>query len=364
MNPQARRLAAITVAASLVVPLAACSRAVGGTYVPPEAVEVQGSFQGAGSSAMEKAMGAWITAYTAETPDVQVSYEAVGSGTGREKFLEGAVAFAGSDAVLSEEELASSSDVCGGGNGIDLPVYINPISVAFNLEGIKKLNLRPEVIAGIFSGSITVWNDPAIVADNPKAKLPATTITAVHRQDDSGTTENFTDYLAQTAPAEWPHEPDGLWPLEGGRAADGTGGVTELVKRTPGAVTYADASATEGLGEAAVRVGDQFVEYSPEAAAAMVDISPLIEGRKQYDLAYEIDRNNSEAFAYPLVLVSYVIVCSRYTDKATGRFVKDFLEFIASPAGQKIAASAAGSAPITAFLERRVLEASENIYLG
>lgn len=337
---------------------------MGGSYVAPVPVEVAGSFAGSGSSAQEKAMAAWIEGFTAEHPEVEISYDAIGSGGGREEFLAGKVAFAGSDAALSEDELDASAEVCAGGNGIDLPVYVSPISVAFNLEGIDRLNLRAEVIARIFTGQITRWDDAAIAADNPDADLPSLAIVPVHRADDSGTTENFTDYLSQVVPEQWPHEADGVWPLEGGQAADGTDGVTDFVRKNPGAVTYADASRTAELGNAAIRVGNQFVPFTPEAAASAVDVSPLIDGRTKYDLAYEIDRKTTESYAYPLVLVSYAIVCSRYTDKPTGRFVKEFLAYVASPEGQQRAAEAAGSAPISEFVQRNVEEAAKSIYLG
>lgn len=362
--PHRRRAAAIAAAGALVLPLTGCSQMAGAAYVPPATVEVAGTFAGSGSSAQEKAMAAWIEGFTAEHPGVEISYDAIGSGSGREEFLAGKVAFAGSDAVLSEDELAASAEVCAGGNGIDLPVYVSPIAVAFNLDGLTELNLAPDVIAGIFGGRITAWDDAAIAADNPDVDLPPTPIVPVHRADDSGTTENFTDYLSQVSPEAWPHEADGVWPLEGGRSAEGTDGVTDLVRTTPGAVTYADASRTQDLGNAAVRVGSDFVPFTPEAAASAVDVSRIIEGRTKYDLAYEIDRRTTESYAYPLVLVSYAVVCSRYTDKATGRFVKAFLTYVASAEGQGRAADVAGSAPVSDFVQRRVEEAARSIYLG
>lgn len=365
MSPLSRRIAAIVTAGALVAPLAGCGQFVGSGYVPPPEPAAAGSFQGAGASAQSKAMETWIAGYTSQhNPDVTVSYDPVGSGEGRKRFLAGEVAYAGSDSVLTEQELEASTEACGGGNAIDLPVYISPISVAFNLGEIEQVNLRPGVIARIFAGEITTWNDPEITVDNPDIDLPDLAITPVHRSDDSGTTENFTDYLAQVAPSEWPHEPDGVWPLSGGRAEEGTGGVTEFVARHEGAITYADASATQGLGSVAVRVGGEFVSYTPEAAAAMVDVSPLVEGRKKYDLAYEIDRRTTGSSVYPLVLVSYLIVCSRYTDKPTGRFVKEFVEYVASDEGQEAAARAAGSAQVSGFVQRRLEEAANAIYLG
>ncbi|MBL0888177.1 phosphate ABC transporter substrate-binding protein PstS [Myceligenerans indicum] len=361
--PSSRYIAPVVVGA-LVLPLAGCGQLIGSTYVPPAAVEVAGSFAGSGSSAQEKAMAAWIEGYAAEHPDVEISYDAIGSGSGRAEFLAGKVAFAGSDAVLSQDELAASAEACAGGNGIDLPVYVSPISVAFNLEGIKSLNLRAEVIAKIFSGGITRWDDAAIAVDNPDVDLPSIPIVPVHRADDSGTTENFTDYLSQVTPEHWPHDADGVWPLDGGQTGEGTDGVTDYVRQHEGAVTYADASRTAELGNAAVQVGEEFVPFTPEAAASALDVSRIVEGRTKYDLAYEIDRKTRESYAYPLVLVSYAIVCSRYADKPTGRFVKSFLTYVSSAQGQQRAAEAAGSAPVSGFVQRKVAEAAKSIYLG
>jgi phosphate transport system substrate-binding protein len=324
---------------------------------------VVGSFQGAGSSAQRAAMEAWISGFQEQHPDATVSYDPVGSGDGRESFLAGATAFGASDVALSDEEMAASGPACDGGNAIDLPVYISPIAVAFNLQGVDELNLSSDVIARIFTGQITQWDDPAIAAANPEAKLPALAITPVHRSDDSGTTENFADYLNATAPQSWPYEPDGLWPLPEGFAADGTSGVTETVLSTPGAITYADASATGELGRVAIKVGDGYVPYSAEAAAAVVDVSPRIENRYEHDLAFVLDRKIDKPFAYPMVLVSYLMVCSRYEDKEKGRFVKEFVEYVASPEGQQRAAVAAGSAAISSDLQVWITEAADAIYL-
>ena len=122
--------------------------------------------------------------------------------------------------------------------------------------------------------TITKWNDQAIVALNPDATLPDLAITPVHRSDDSGTTENFTDYLGAAAPDVWTYEADGVWPFEGGEAAQGTSGVVDAVTNGTGTIGYADASRAGDLGTVAVQVGDEFVAYSPEAAAAIVDASP------------------------------------------------------------------------------------------
>lgn len=308
-------------------------------------------------------MKAWIAGFQEQHPGAAISYDPAGSGDGREAFLTGDTSFGASDVALSDEEMAASGPACDGGNAIDLPVYISPIAVAFNLEGIDRLNLSSDVIARIFTGQITRWDDPAIAGANPEAKLPPLGITPVHRSDDSGTTENFADYLHETAPQAWPYEPDGLWPLAGGFAAEGTSGVTETVRSTPGSVTYADASATTDLGRVAIKVGEEYVPYSADAAAAVVDVSPRIENRYEHDLAFVLDRKIDKPFAYPMVLVSYLVVCSRYEDRAKGTFVKEFVAYVASSEGQERAAAAAGSAVISSDLQVWITEAADAIYL-
>lgn len=363
------RLVSAATAGAVALTLAGCSTmgfpGLGADDDPstdPEPVVV-GEFHGVGASSQESAMEAWISGFQERHPDAAINYDPAGSGDGREAFLAGSTAFGASDVALNDEEMAASGPACDGGNAIDLPVYISPISVAFNLEGVDQLDLSSDLIARIFTGQITQWNDPAIVEVNPEVVLPALGITPVHRSDDSGTTENFADYLHATAPQAWPYEPDGLWPLPEGFAADGTSGVTETVRSTPGGVTYADASATADLGRVAIRVGDEFVPYSADAAAAVVDVSPRVENRYEHDLAFALDRTIDLPFAYPLVLVSYLVVCSRYADRAEGTFVKEFVEYVASTEGQERAAGAAGNAVISSDVQAWITEAAEAIYL-
>ncbi|WP_245885995.1 phosphate ABC transporter substrate-binding protein PstS [Xylanimonas oleitrophica] len=367
------RAGSVALVGALALTLAACGsdnptgdapENTGAPAAESPAGDISGTFSGAGASSQESAMGAWIAGFQSQNPDVSVSYDAAGSGAGREQFLAGGVSFAGSDAALKDEELQSSTEVCGPDGAIDLPLYISPIAVAFNLPGISSLNLAPETIANIFAGNITSWNDPAIAADNPDVNLPDMAITPVHRSDDSGTTDNFTEYLHATAGDVWTWEPDGVFPVEGGDSAQGTSGVVGIVNDTEGAVTYADASRVGQLGTAAIKVGEEWVPVSPEAAAAAVDASHEVEGRHEHDLAFELDRTTTAAGAYPLVLISYSLACLNYADEAEGNFVKAFLGYIASSEGQQAAASAAGSAPISDDLRSQVEQAIDAITVG
>ncbi|MBD5786684.1 phosphate ABC transporter substrate-binding protein PstS [Cellulosimicrobium terreum] len=328
------------------------------------ASDLSGELSGAGASSQESAMEAWRAGFQSANPDVTVNYDPVGSGGGRTQFLSGGTAFAGSDAVLDEDELVSSQEVCGPDGAIDLPVYVSPIAIIYNLPDLGELNLAPATVAGIFDGAITKWNAEEIAADNPDADLPDLDITPVHRSDESGTTENFTEYLAATAADAWPHEASGDWPTEGGESAQGTSGVVQTVQGGEGTIGYADASKAGDLGTASIKVGEEWVAFTPEAAAKVVDASPRVEGRGEHDIAVELDRTTTEAGAYPLVLVSYAIACSSYEDEAQGNLVKAFLTYISSDEGQSASASAAGSAPISEDLRTDVHAAIEAITVG
>ncbi|HEX5532469.1 MAG TPA: phosphate ABC transporter substrate-binding protein PstS [Actinomycetales bacterium] len=360
------RRAAIPAAVAIALGLSACGAAneKSGTTsgnTTETSSSLSGSLAGAGASSQAAAMEAWIAGFSADHPDANVSYDPVGSGGGREQFLAGGTAFAGSDAYLKDEEVAKVGDRCEGGELIEMPLYVSPIAVIFNLDGVKDLNLSADTIAKIFDQKITKWNDPAIAADNPGAKLPDTKITPVNRSDESGTTENFTEYLAAAAPSSWKHEPSGDWPVSGGEAAQGTSGVVGAVQSGNGTIGYADASQAGDLGIAKVKVGEKFVAYSPEAAAAVVEHSKRLEGRGEFDYAIDLARDTTAEGTYPIVLVSYTLACTNYSDAKQADLVKGFLSYVVSEKGQEAAAQAAGSAPISGTVRDAATKAIEAI---
>ncbi|GGL37652.1 phosphate ABC transporter substrate-binding protein PstS [Phycicoccus endophyticus] len=325
---------------------------------------LSGTLKGAGASSQESAMTAWIAGYQSVQPDVTVQYDSVGSGAGRENLISGAVDFAGSDAALDEDERESVKDTCGPDGAMNIPVYISPVAIPFNIEGVDELNLKPDTLAQIFDQKITNWNDPKIKADNPDADLPDLKITAVNRSDESGTTENFMEYLSAAAPDSWSYEVDKNWPVSGGEAAAQTTGVIEVVGSTNGAIGYADASAVGSLSSAKIGVGDEFVAFSPEAASKVVDASELSASDVDGDLALDLARDTTESGAYPIVLVSYHIVCHTYEDQETADLVKDFVGYVISEDGQQAAADAAGSAPISQDLRSKAEQSLELVKAG
>lgn len=324
---------------------------------------LEGTLTGGGSTAQNSAMNAWSTEFSTLHPKVQVQYASVGSGAGRAGLLAGGTEFAGSDAYLKDEEVQRSIETCGPQGAINIPAYISPISIAFNLPGIKELNMDAETIARIFSGEIRSWQDPAIAKLNPEVQLPDIPVTGVARADDSGTTENFTEYLHSVVPEVWTHEPDGGWPdATGLEKAQGNAGVVTTVTRAVGAVTYADDSLVDqSLGKVKLKVGDEFVAVSGEAAAKAVAESERVEGRGEHDIALELDRKTTAEGAYPMVLVSYLLFCSGYEDPQTVELVKTFGQYVVSDQGQKTAADSAKSAPMPSQLAKEAREAIDSI---
>lgn len=355
------RIGAAAFVGAVALALTACGSSGGaGASTAPS---LSGELNGAGSSAQESAMAAWRAGFQSLNSGATVNYDSVGSGGGRTQFLAGGVAFAGTDAALSTDELAKAKTLCGT-DPVELPVYISPIVVIFNLPGITKLQLAPATIAKIFDDKITNWNDPAIAADNPGVALPNLAITTVHRSDDSGTTKNFTDYLSKAAADSWSYGAVSTWAAKTGEGANGTTGVVSTVQSGSGAIGYADASKAGSLGTVAIKVGDAYVPFSAEAAAKVVDISPRDTTRAATDIVVTLDRTTTEAGAYPMVLVSYVVACPKYSDPKVAPLVHGFLAYVVSEAGQNAAASAAGSAPLSASLRTDVAVAVATISAG
>ncbi|TQL47023.1 phosphate ABC transporter substrate-binding protein (PhoT family) [Homoserinimonas aerilata] len=356
-------IAAIAIAGAVV--LSSCAANEGDTAggTTDTTSSLSGTLVGGGASSQGTAQEAWVAKFQTANPDVTVEYDPTGSGTGRDNFIAGANTFTGSDRAFKDEELAEDNFAgCVPGSPIvEIPAYISPIAIIFNLEGVDSLQLDAATIAKIFKGEITTWNDAAIADQNASATLPDTAITAVHRADESGTTENFTDYLKAAAPEVWDAEVSGDWAYPGGEAANQTSGVVDAVTGGTGTIGYADASRAGDLGVVAVKVGSDYVEYSAEAAAAIVDASPLAEGRDSVDLAIELDRTSEAAGVYPIVLVSYLIACSEYADADKAELTKAYLDYVISDEGQQAAAESAGIAPISATLYEKAKAAVDTI---
>lgn len=328
--------------------------------------DLSGELAIGGASSQESAQNAWIVGFGEVAPGVTVSYDPVGSGGGRENFISGGYPLAGSDSYLTDDEgeLSGATETCGS-EPIEIPNYISPIAVIYNLEGVDELNLSPETLAGIFAGEITAWDDEAIVEDNPDADLPSENITPVHRSDESGTTGNFTNYLSQVAGDVWTAGEVETWPTEaGGEGGKGTSGVVQVVTDAPNTIGYADASQAGGLGQANIGVGEDFVAPSPEAAAKIFEVSPRVDEGSEVNYAHELDYQTDEAGVYPIVLTSYLLACETYDDEATAANVKGYISYILSDEGQEIGSAEAGSAPLPDSVREQAQAVVDQISAG
>jgi phosphate transport system substrate-binding protein len=323
--------------------------------------DVSGDIAGAGATSQEAAQEAWKANFESQNSGVTIAYDPVGSGGGREQFEAGGVDFAGTDSSFADEELTKAEKQCGSPDEfVQIPAYISPIAIVYNLQGVDKLQLSPDTIAGIFAQDITTWDDPAIAKDNPGTKLPSTRITPVNRSDDSGTTDNFTQYLSAAAPDVWKYPPDDTWPVKGGEAANGTSGVVEAVGAGDGAIGYADESQAGDLGIANIKVGNKYIAPSAEGAAHDVEISKPntdVKGGK-YVFAYSLERTSTDTANYPIVLVSYLATCAN-GDNADA--VGAYFKYIVSPEGQEAAAKHAGSAPLSQQVQSNIQPAVDAI---
>lgn len=318
-----------------------------------------GTLTAEGSSAQKNAIEQAIASFQTACPDATVNYSATGSGAGVKQFIAGQVDFGGSDSVLKEDEVGPAEQVCGA-PAWNLPMVTGPLGVAYNLDGLDTLVLDAETTAKIFTGGITKWNDPAIAALNPDAALSATDITVYFRSDESGTTDNFQRYLTAAAPSAWTLEAGKQWNGSVGEGKPQNAGVASATKAQQGSISYLEWSYIKqnDLGMAEIDTGSGPVALTAESVGKAVSTATQVGTGN--DLALELDYATKEPGAYPIILVTYEIVCSEYTDPATATLVKSFLTHFASPDVQK-QIQEIGYAPLPADVETKVLTAIDAI---
>jgi phosphate transport system substrate-binding protein len=316
----------------------------------------KGSITAAGSTAQKNAMDEWIKNFTATCSGASINYQPVGSGAGVQQFIAGSVAFAGSDSALKPDEHPQADKRCASGTALDLPMVVGPIAVMYNLPDVKDLVLDAPTIAKIFSGKIATWDDPAISKLNPSAKLPSSKIQAFHRADESGTTDNVQKYLTAAAPSDWTTGAGKKFTGAGGQSAKGSDGVTQAVKSTEGAVTYTEASFAQnaGLGIAKIATGAASPVELTSATASKAVEAATVSGTGD-DLSLKIDYATKTEGAYPIVLVTYEIVCEKGTPAEALPVVKSFLTYTAGE-GQSVL-EGLGYAPLPDTIRTKVAAA-------
>ena len=308
-----------------------------------------------GSTAQQNAVAVFNQVWGQACPGKNLSYNPTGSGAGVTQFIAKNVDFAGSDSPLAEDQVDPAAARCGGNPAWNLPLVFGPVAMAYNLDGVDKVVVNGDVLAKIFSGAVTTWNDPAIAALNSGVTLPDTKITPIYRSDSSGTTDNFQKYLTAAAPQTWTKGAGKEFQGGAGEGAQKSAGVVQAVQSTPGAIGYVEKGFADQakLPFAQIDTGKGAVALTDDTAKTAIDGAKFAADGN--DLALDLNSlyGTQEAGAYPLVLATYEIVCSKGYDADTAGAVKSFLKTSAT-AGQA-GLSAAGYIPLPEkFTERLV----------
>jgi phosphate transport system substrate-binding protein len=296
----------------------------------PSTSTASGTINAAGSTFQTNFQQAAIQAFKAVDSGVTVNYDGVGSGTGRTDLYGNTVLIAGSDSPVPAKEMPSLK----GKAILYFPVQIGPIAIAYNLNGITGLKLDASVLAQIFQGQITTWNNSAIAALNPGVSLPSTKITLAVRSDSSGTTQNFSQYLVDAAGSAWKLGTASTitWPSTA-RAGDGGSGVAQIVKSTPGAIGYVDFSTATAsqLSAATIKnsAGDYVAPSSASATAAASHVTP------KSDLTF-VTADEPGATSYPITYQSWDIVYKNQPNANDVALIKAYIGFLLSSQGQAL----------------------------
>jgi phosphate transport system substrate-binding protein len=322
-----------------------------------------GTITGEGSSAQKNAVEQVISTYQAACSGATVNYSPSGSGAGIKQFIAKQVDWAGSDSALktapaagaTQSEADQAKERCGGNEAWNLPMAVGPIAVSYKVDGVSSLVLDAETTAKIFNGKITKWDDAAIAKLNSGAKLPNAKITVFFRSDESGTTENFQKYLTATAPTVWTGAPGKKW-AGVGEGKPQSQGVAAAMAGATNAISYLEWSFAKDnkLGIAKIDNGSGPVELTGEAVGKAVNAAKA-DGTGN-DLRLKLDYATKEAGAYPIILVTYEIVCSKGLDSAKTSSLKAFLTYYAS-AGQQKSLEEIGYAPLPADTSSKVATA-------
>jgi phosphate transport system substrate-binding protein len=323
------------------------------------------ALKASGSSAQANAVTRFVTAYESACPGYTLNYTSSGSGAGVSEFIGGQTDFGGTDSPLNAQkgEIDKAKARCGGADAWNLPTVFGPIAVTYNVPGVDGVALDGPTLAKIFNGAVTTWNAPEIAALNSGKTLPGDKINVVFRSDESGTTDNFQKYLDAASDGAWGKGAGKTFNGGVGEGAKGNEGTSAAIKNTPGSITYNEWSyaTKQGLQIADIitSAGPDPVKLSADSVGKSID-TVKIKGQGN-DLVLDTSSfyKPSQAGAYPIVLGTYEVVCSKYPQADVASAVKAFLT-VAIGDGQKGLADA-GYIPIPDSFKSKLSDAIKAI---
>jgi phosphate transport system substrate-binding protein len=283
---------------------------------------------GAGATFPYPLYSKWFDAYSTKS-GVKINYQPIGSGGGIRQLSEQTVDFGGTDAPMTDAELAKAK----GGAVLHIPTALGAVSIVYNLAGLTQpIKLTGDVLAAIYQGQITKWNDARIASLNGGAKLPATDILVVHRSDGSGTSYVFTDYLASVSPA-WATKPgkgkEVQWPV--GLGAKGNDGVAGQVKQTPGAIGYVELAYANQNKMATAMMKNAAGEFVAPSIASVTTAAAGAAAKLPATTDYRVSIVNAAgAGVYPISSFTWIILYEKQSDPAKGKKLVDFLKWALS----------------------------------
>ncbi len=314
---------------------------------------LQADLNGAGATFPQPLYVEWIGGFQTANPDVTINYQGVGSGAGIEQFTAQTVDFGASDAYMKAEEIAAAEAARPGAKVLHIPTVFGAIVLAYNLPGLDELKLDSDVVAKIFLGTITKWNDPAIAALNAGAALPDSEIQTVHRSDSSGTTNGFTGYLTAVN-ADWAAGPgkgkEITWPV--GVGGKGNDGVAAVVLQTEGSIGYVELSYAVQNDMTMAQLKNKsgaFITPSLESTSAAAEGTEI-----PADMNISVTDSANPA-AYPIVNVTYILAYDKMPEAAKAEALKAFLVWGLGDEGTSIATEL-GYAPLPSALKDAALE--------
>ncbi|HTX94564.1 MAG TPA: phosphate ABC transporter substrate-binding protein PstS [Mycobacterium sp.] len=306
------------------------SHATGGSGAPGR-VNCGGmkTLKASGSTAQQNAMTRFIKAFEQACPGQTLNYTPNGSGAGIGEFTGNQTDFAGSDSPLAPIEYYIANKRCGS-PAWNLPVVFGPIAITYNVNGLNSLILDGPTLAKIFSGAITAWNDPAIGALNPGVTLPAEPVRVIFRSDLSGTTDNFQKYLESASNGTWNKGIGKSFNGDVGEGAKGNDGTSAAVKTTEGSITYNEWSFALALklnmAKIVTSAGREAVTISADSVGKTISAATISGQGNDLVLDTLSFYKPTQPGAYPMVLATYEIVCSKYPDAQVGAAVRAFLQ--------------------------------------